>query len=162
MCGVGVIFCHRNALVCYTCMAFINVVIMGQPIVYATQSNYCENMRFLPWEIARLADPIPPYPNVMHFELSRLWHVVKWMAQFAIQTCEGRNQIKYAFIAAGAVCTGMNEAHLDSWCVCFGTIIDVKRHHNKITNSTLCQVARLPHTYFIFSHILIILVCDLN
>ena len=46
MCGVGVIFCHRNALVCYTCMAFINVVIMGQPIVYATQSNYCENMPF--------------------------------------------------------------------------------------------------------------------
>ena len=146
MCGVGVIFCHRNALVCYTCMAFINVVIMGQPIVYATQSNYCENMRFLRHERLH-AWPIrsPPYPNVVHFELSRLWHVVKWMAQFAIQTREGWNQIKYAFIAAMAVWTGMNEAHLDSWCVCFG-IIDVKRHHNKITNSTMCQVASLPHT----------------
>ena len=48
-------------------MAFINVVIMGQPIVYATQSNYCENMRFLPWEIARLADPIPPIPQCRAF-----------------------------------------------------------------------------------------------
>ena len=145
MCGVGVIFLSQK------CISMLYMYGIHQCCYYGSADSIRDTEQLL-WKHAlfamrdcTLGRSDPPIP-----QCCRAFRAVKTLTRRKMDgpichTNMWRLKSNQICVYCGRGCVDWYEWSA-SWCVCFG-IIDVKRHHNKITNSTLCQVATLPYTF---------------